>query len=721
MKKRSFLAGASALALIRTMPPAEAAFFGGANLGPSSFQGNPNVTVTAIDTSGGIVKSRSGALDTPAFLMVSASSITATGTSRPYEDLEYFWDFGDPAGRETFTNPVTGLRVNANIHQYGPEAAYCYRAAGTYRITLHARGKNGSAFVTAVATTSVTIEAFTPTNGIWYFDQNATGANNGTSAADAFTLMSGATVDVTNLTSKLGAVGSDLRFARGSYWNKSVTATSLITITKSNLRMSAYTPASGALANPRFGIIGTNGNENVCNIQPGTASIDNIVISDIDMVANTKSNATLTGQQGATIGETWSNIFIDHGSYTAAADNTTALTVMYIRPEATNLPGGAAMQNVGWWGCTIASLIPLATTTLVGVDNYGAQVWCFRVGCTVSGDCNHNPGNTHTCNCETTDSHVLFRWYTLSGRADGLAMNCNAHGFISGLSQYYLITDFDISNSGANSVGGIDLSNTQTDAGDIYTVQGISVAGSNPWVVTVTGTVPSTYSGGSAAVEIFGMTPASFNASARITNVSAGAPGSFKYSLNFDPGSYVSGGQYSTGRFRNFVIQSGNLHDIGSSVITFPTAIETLTMRFINVWACPGANFLTPNNTMKTVLAASAYGNKIYLPAGTAAAVFGFQAAGWTQAQQITDNIVYDARVSTARIVAILVSELVGAGSIIDRNQYWYPSSTKPFENQSPFATKTLPEWKALNAALDPNSVNSNPGWIDPANGNFNT
>src|SRR5580704_799835 len=96
----------------------------------SIFQGNPNVTVTAIDVSGGIVCSRTSG-QIPCFLQVSASAITATGTAVPYEDLSYSWDFGDSSGSELFTNPVTGKVVNVNDAQAGPEAAYCYRSAGT--------------------------------------------------------------------------------------------------------------------------------------------------------------------------------------------------------------------------------------------------------------------------------------------------------------------------------------------------------------------------------------------------------------------------------------------------------------------------------------------------------------------------------------------------------------------------------------------------------------
>jgi len=58
------------------------------------FYGDPYTNVSAISDAGGIVLSRSSGV-TPAFVQVSASAITATGTSRPYETLEYSWNFGD--------------------------------------------------------------------------------------------------------------------------------------------------------------------------------------------------------------------------------------------------------------------------------------------------------------------------------------------------------------------------------------------------------------------------------------------------------------------------------------------------------------------------------------------------------------------------------------------------------------------------------------------------
>lgn len=114
-----------------------------------TFRGNPFQTVSAIDVSGGIAINGRTTGPNQFFAHVSAANVTATGSDRPYEDLEFHWNFGDPSGAETFTNPSNGQTVNADTDQYGGEASYCYRRAGTYTITLTVRGKNGSGFTTA--------------------------------------------------------------------------------------------------------------------------------------------------------------------------------------------------------------------------------------------------------------------------------------------------------------------------------------------------------------------------------------------------------------------------------------------------------------------------------------------------------------------------------------------------------------------------------------------
>src|SRR3989304_405755 len=146
------------------------------------YNANPDAKVLSIDTSGGIVCSRTSG-QTPCFVQVSASAIAALGGEienssvefRAYEDLHYSWDFGNPGGTETFTDPRPagvggGGTKNANSDQTGPGAAYCYRTAGTYTVTLTIRARNAYGVTPRKSTQAITVSAFSASNGTYYFD-----------------------------------------------------------------------------------------------------------------------------------------------------------------------------------------------------------------------------------------------------------------------------------------------------------------------------------------------------------------------------------------------------------------------------------------------------------------------------------------------------------------------------------------------------------------------
>src|SRR4051794_22411707 len=119
MDRRHLLSSVSAVALAILLAEASAVvtFAQGLATELPPFRGDPNARFTSVDTGRGIVLSRaSGQL--PAFVHVSASAILAAGeildgsgnaisraALRPYERLEYRWDFGDPDGTEIFNDP----------------------------------------------------------------------------------------------------------------------------------------------------------------------------------------------------------------------------------------------------------------------------------------------------------------------------------------------------------------------------------------------------------------------------------------------------------------------------------------------------------------------------------------------------------------------------------------------------------------------------------------
>jgi PKD repeat protein len=148
-------------------------------LSHNEIDANPYVTVSAIDTSGGIVASRTTG-QTPMFLQVSASNITANGTDRPFEDLTYSWDFGDQLS-EPILHPITGEVVDAGTQQTGPEAAYVYRQPGTYTITLTVSGSG----ITEMVTQTVTVTQHVPSQTIYYDSINGDNANDGSTPETA--------------------------------------------------------------------------------------------------------------------------------------------------------------------------------------------------------------------------------------------------------------------------------------------------------------------------------------------------------------------------------------------------------------------------------------------------------------------------------------------------------------------------------------------------------
>lgn len=126
----------------------------------------------------GISMSRSSG-QTPAVVMVAATSFNAPGAHDPFEDLHYEIDFGDPDGTETFVNPVTGGTENANI-QTGPMAAYVYRTAGLKEITTTAKSNSGELVFQTTSYFDVSDHA---TAATYYFDSTydgSNGASNGT-------------------------------------------------------------------------------------------------------------------------------------------------------------------------------------------------------------------------------------------------------------------------------------------------------------------------------------------------------------------------------------------------------------------------------------------------------------------------------------------------------------------------------------------------------------
>lgn len=111
-----------------------------------------SVTVTVTSVSGCTTTGATGAIAlstipsrisgvAPLSVFFDAAGTTATTTTHPFHDLEYRWDFGDPAGSPVRgTTWGTGARagVSSRNTATGPEATHVFETPGTYTVAVTA-------------------------------------------------------------------------------------------------------------------------------------------------------------------------------------------------------------------------------------------------------------------------------------------------------------------------------------------------------------------------------------------------------------------------------------------------------------------------------------------------------------------------------------------------------------------------------------------------------
>ena len=225
---------------------------------------------------------------------------------RAWERLEYSWDFGDPTGNETFTDPRSNLLVNANTDQYGPEALYCYRTPGTKTITLKVRGLDGTGgYVAAQATASFHVFDFYDAgsgNTHYYFDSvNGNNNNSGRAPNQPKKDLWGTTPAVRS-TGVMVASNCSINLAYGSSWTNATgkgTQNAVLSIAGtgvSGIRVAAYAnraPGNGT-NNPK--LITAVGNNAAILVNPivGDRFINysDVVFSDLDLISTSTEQAS---------------------------------------------------------------------------------------------------------------------------------------------------------------------------------------------------------------------------------------------------------------------------------------------------------------------------------------------------------------------------------------------------------------------------------------------
>lgn len=573
-----------------------------------TYRGNPDSLTSAIDTSGGIACSRTSA-EIPAFVQVSASAIAGTGlisayiALKPYQDFQYSWDFGDPSGVETFTCPAgsrAGQTLNANSDQRGPEAAYVYRTAGTYTITLTIRYRNSNGTISRrTVTQSFVASAFNASGGTYYFDSvSGNDANDG--------LSSGAPKQtISAINTVAGTTHRRIYLKRGSSW----TGTTQV---KGYQRWDVY----GSGAKPIIDRTMDSAFTFTCLVD----STD-IVVSNLDIRS-----------QGAGSTAIWFTKNDNNGLSDIYFDNVTGNDLLGGGP--CTIQGVSA--NCGLWKCDMTSQ-PAAWAGIGPSQFYGgAHYWQFFVGCAFAGAGGHSNGTSvlghHVY--DQVREHSLYQWQT-HGVGTGLryCINANHNPAVAGVTEYprwHSRVECDLSGTG---VAGLEFSSA-ADPDDV--------------------------------------------------------------------------------RYKDVVIQ--DCETSATNRLIYDESLSDATIRDSYIYNMTDDLVIALNQETAQLRIYRNLQHHASGIGGTDPAFVGFFNTGtaWTTAQQVVDNIIVDMR-SSAEIISLVSSE--HTNSLIDRNQYYFPSdsNSKAFEDNG--AEKSFAQWQAL--GFDGNGSVADPGWTDGANGDF--
>lgn len=671
----------------------------------AEFVGNPNVSVTSVDTSGGILLSRaSGSL--PAFVQASASLITATGSSwlTPYEDLDFSWNFGDPGGTHSFVHPVTGATMNPNTDQKGPEAVYAYTVASTYTITLTIKWKNaGTTFQTQIQT-NFTANTFTPVRERWVDPVSGSDGNAGTSSGAAWQTF-------TNVRA-LDWNGLRLNLKRGT----TITDHLGRLQSRQSVRMQSY----GDPGDPNP-IITFNSNTNSGHIMwadtgGGTFFFPMLdwVIQDIDW------QPTGTCVDGPYIVGAVSNVdtyMQDIYFMNCTVHSNPGLTQNLISLNNVNNPTVNNNYRVGFWNCsTLGQVGSLDGAERQGIAVQGWTSWLFIIGGFFEGNGQDNIRDHHIY--PIIQTHGLFRWID----------------FGTGTNKSHCINT-DWNNNGANAAsctaGTVDNgSGTGTPAGFVLTpagsVSGTFAVGQN---VTFSGggsggyLIDADLGGGQfKLVDYANGSNVNLAISPRTINAKDRQYSEF---ILFD-GNWFNGTKYafdgtdadtntSLVQYRNAIAQNNayvSLSDGGP----LGYAYRSLTFRDELDWAFANNGFWNPGSlhySMHTGLAYKFYRCKSY----SSTVMISITPAGTGNISspvpfQITDCEWYNT--STAATFYFFETADVGSGSIIDRNRYFAPNDSNGTYIVSNGTAVNLATWQSNGPNYDPNSVYGDPGWTTP-------
>jgi hypothetical protein len=705
------------------------------------FGGNPNVTITAISTAGGIARSRSAG-QLPAFVHVSAKNITATTTSQPYEDLEYGWDFGDPSGTETFTNPsiypysTGGPSVNANTDQTGPEAVYVYRTAGTYTITLTCRGANGAGFTTATVTTTFTANTFNATGlELWVDSVGGSDSNNGLSIGAPIQTLGKAFT----LTSAIGTPFHNVAWhlARGSnFLNGAAGIGNGNTLPVNGFRVDAYGVGADPIREDNVNNYGAIQFSTGSGGSTGGVDLQDIVISNVQA----KVGSGNTGQiVCGLVGQNDDPALVVSDFY---FDNVTATTTVDVQNDimALSTNSGFNMGNAvrnGFWNCS--STCPLTG----GVNNRmgiycGTHQWLFIVGGTIIGQGTGGAQDHHIY--PVVQENFLCRWINFGSSIVGgtptrsYCINGDWVNLTSAYSEY----SNGLNNKAHIAAGVLTIDQIGNASPPMLVGMILYDASSNsiPNGVTITNQISGTTGGnGTYAISNNSFSIVNFTVIGVVSTdiaqwwcVDSNYCFGTQYVLDMDDGFNNA----LAVQWENTVSQKNAINGLTLGAFFFSSCL-TGTFRDSLAWGIQGAGFIQPsisNGNVAASMAANcryqAYRNKVYQSDGATFSIGGGQTLTATKPIVFTDNQIEDTRSGSTCDVMELVSAQ-NTTSILDRNNYLCPNATNGGTAASQFnkdsgSVLTFTAWQALGANFDPNSTATTaafPTWINPSIGHF--
>jgi hypothetical protein len=190
------------------------------------------------------------------------------------------------------------------------------------------------------------------------------------------------------------------------------------------------------------------------------------------------------------------------------------------------------------------------------------------------------------------------------------------------------------------------------------------------------------------------------------------------YAFDFGTGSSTDVNGLSQIQYIDSVAQDNAIHDMAIGAWYFQAG-RKVSLRDQNVWgiATPNTN-AGPAAYLSLRLYRHNWYNESPASSGAQMPILGDL---WAEPLQFVDNKIVDMRgsVGSANLICMHVATHLANESLIDRNQYYAPNDAGikmgTATHNSP--TVTFAGWQA--AGADPNGSEGNPGWTDPANGDF--